>query len=453
MGPVVGGDAGTGSLQHRVAPRLAATLDVGNPHLVLLVDELDAVQPLTDGPAYQAQFPGSVNVEWITVPERGVIDLVVFERGAGLTQACGSGATAAAAAASRWGLVDRTVTVRMPGGVAEVRMPGERRRRRGERDAAGAGPGGALDLRGSRRARCRGRPDPGTRIRSPAWLTREPAATRTASERREEREHRGGFGEFGGESTGGLIERTFREQIVLVGMQLPGRSADELAMDLDELAELVDTAGADAVGRVIQRRDRPDPSTFVGSGKAEEIHQLSERVDADTVVFDDELSPTQQFNLEKLLKRTALDRTAVILDIFAQNATTLEGKAQVELAQLRYRLPRLRRTAARSASRPAASAREGRARPSSRWTGAASSGGSPSSSAASPRWAAPTGPSARPAPGRARAPPPSSATRTPASRRCSTASPAPASSSRTGCSPRSTPPPAASPCPAARRSC
>ena len=124
----------------------------------------------------------------------------------------------------------------------------------------------------------------------------------------------------------------------------PAADADELAMDLDELAELVDTAGADAVGRVIQRRDRPDPSTFVGSGKAEEIHQLSERVDADTVVFDDELSPTQQFNLEKLLKRTALDRTAVILDIFAQNATTLEGKAQVELAQLRYRLPRLRRT-------------------------------------------------------------------------------------------------------------
>ncbi len=80
----------------------------------------------------------------------------------------------------------------------------------------------------------------------------------------------------------------------------------------------------------------------MGRGKAEELHQLSETVDADTVVFDDELTPAQQRNLEKLLGRTAIDRTAVILDIFAQNAATLEGKAQVELAMLRYRLPRLR---------------------------------------------------------------------------------------------------------------
>ena len=112
--------------------------------------------------------------------------------------------------------------------------------------------------------------------------------------------------------------------------------------NLDELARLVDTAGADPIDRVIQKRDAPDPATYVGKGKASEIHATSEASDADTVVFDDELSPAQQFNLEKILKRTALDRTAVILDIFAQNATTLEGKAQVELAQLKYRLPRLR---------------------------------------------------------------------------------------------------------------
>jgi GTP-binding protein HflX len=80
----------------------------------------------------------------------------------------------------------------------------------------------------------------------------------------------------------------------------------------------------------------------VGSGKAEEIREVSEEHDADTVVFDDELSPAQQGNLTAILKRSALDRTAVILDIFAQNASSLEGKAQVELAQLRYRLPRLR---------------------------------------------------------------------------------------------------------------
>jgi GTP-binding protein HflX len=139
-----------------------------------------------------------------------------------------------------------------------------------------------------------------------------------------------------------LIERRFRERIVLVGVAFPWTSLDRVESDLDELAELVDTAGADEAARVVQRRDRPDPATFVGSGKAEELHRLSESVDADTVVFDDELTPAQQRNLEKILGRTAIDRTAVILDIFAQNARSQEGKAQVELALLRYRLPRLR---------------------------------------------------------------------------------------------------------------
>ncbi|MBK9178857.1 MAG: GTPase HflX [Acidimicrobiales bacterium] len=139
-----------------------------------------------------------------------------------------------------------------------------------------------------------------------------------------------------------LIERTFREKIVLVGVTLPPATPDETEDSLDELAALVDTAGADEVGRVVQRRDAPDPATFIGKGKAEELREVSESVDADTVVFDNELTPAQQFNLEKLLGRTAIDRTAVILDIFAQNAHTLEGKAQVELALLRYRLPRLR---------------------------------------------------------------------------------------------------------------
>jgi GTP-binding protein HflX len=139
-----------------------------------------------------------------------------------------------------------------------------------------------------------------------------------------------------------LIERTFRERIVLVGVVFPWLTSETVDADLDELALLVGTAGADVVGRVIQRRDQPDPATFVGRGKAQELHQLSETVDADTVVFDDELSPAQQRNLEKILGRTAIDRTAVILDIFAQNARSQEGKAQVELALLRYRLPRLR---------------------------------------------------------------------------------------------------------------
>ena len=139
-----------------------------------------------------------------------------------------------------------------------------------------------------------------------------------------------------------LIERTFRERIILVGVVHPGSSEDEVSASLDELAQLIDTAGADVQARVVQRRDRPDPATYIGSGKAEELHLLSLEVDADTVVFDDELTPAQQRNLEKILGRTAIDRTAVILDIFAQNARTQEGKDQVELALLRYRLPRLR---------------------------------------------------------------------------------------------------------------
>ncbi len=139
-----------------------------------------------------------------------------------------------------------------------------------------------------------------------------------------------------------LIDRSIREKIVIVGVQLPGRSEESLESSLDELALLVDTAGADVVARTVQRRDAPDPATYVGRGKADELRDISLDVDSDTVVFDDELTPAQQYNLEKILGRTAIDRTAVILDIFAQNAHSQEGKAQVELAQLRYRLPRLR---------------------------------------------------------------------------------------------------------------
>ncbi len=143
-----------------------------------------------------------------------------------------------------------------------------------------------------------------------------------------------------------LIERSIRERIVLVGVTFPGSTEEDTEARLDELAALIDTAGADEVGRLVQPRDRPDHTYFIGKGKAEELRQLCLAVDADTVVFDNELSPAQQYNLEKLLGRTAIDRTAVILDIFAQNARTPEGRAQVELALLRYRLPRLRRGAA-----------------------------------------------------------------------------------------------------------
>lgn len=139
-----------------------------------------------------------------------------------------------------------------------------------------------------------------------------------------------------------LIDKSFREKIVLVGVIKSSDTEESVNESLDELALLVDTAGADVVARVIQRRTAPDPATYVGAGKADEIRDISYQVDSDTVVFDDELTPAQQRNLEKIFGRTAIDRTAVILDVFAQRARTLEGKAQVELALLQYRLPRLR---------------------------------------------------------------------------------------------------------------
>ena len=140
-----------------------------------------------------------------------------------------------------------------------------------------------------------------------------------------------------------LIDRTFREKIVLVGVALPHQTDEQVDASLDELELLVDTAGADVVARLVQRREAPDHTWYIGKGKVDELKGICLAVDADTVVFENELAPAQQYNLEKVLGRTAIDRTAVILDIFAQNAHTLEGKAQVELALLRYRLPRLRR--------------------------------------------------------------------------------------------------------------
>jgi GTP-binding protein HflX len=139
-----------------------------------------------------------------------------------------------------------------------------------------------------------------------------------------------------------LISRTVRERIVLVGVTFPHSTLAATEAGLDELELLVETAGADVMERIFQRRSTPDPATYLGRGKAEELLSVCLAVDADTVVFDDDLSPAQQRNLEKILGRTAIDRTAVILDIFAQNARTPEGRAQVELALLRYRLPRLR---------------------------------------------------------------------------------------------------------------
>ena len=132
------------------------------------------------------------------------------------------------------------------------------------------------------------------------------------------------------------------EKAVLVGVRLPGQTGADHVASLDELEALVDTAGGVTVARITQRREAPDPATYVGTGKVAQIKRLVDRVGADAVVFDEELSPAQQRNLEEKIKQKVLDRTIVILDIFAQHATSREGKAQVELAQMQYLLPRLR---------------------------------------------------------------------------------------------------------------
>jgi GTP-binding protein HflX len=131
------------------------------------------------------------------------------------------------------------------------------------------------------------------------------------------------------------------ERVVLVGVWTEGSAADADA-SLAELAALAETAGSEVLEGLIQRRDKPDPATYIGSGKAAELRQLVVTTGADTVICDGELSPAQLNALEKVVKVKVIDRTALILDIFAQHATSREGKAQVELAQMQYMLPRLR---------------------------------------------------------------------------------------------------------------
>ena len=213
----------------------------------------------------------------------------VHERGAGITEACGTGACAAAWAAARWGLAtpdaDREITVHMDGGAARVRLIDAR-------EVVLIGP-----------------------------------ATYIASI----------------EMPMSLIERPIRERIVLVGVTLPpdARTTPRPASTSWPCSST--PPGPTRRPGWCSAATRPTPPTSSARARPRSCKEVCLAVDADTVVFDNELTPAQQYNLEKLLGRTAIDRTAVILDIFAQNAHTLEGKAQVELALYRYRLPRLRR--------------------------------------------------------------------------------------------------------------
>ncbi|MFZ5631246.1 MAG: GTPase HflX [Bacillota bacterium] len=131
------------------------------------------------------------------------------------------------------------------------------------------------------------------------------------------------------------------EKAVLVGIELPGDDINAVEESMNELARLADTAGAGVVGRLVQKKSRPDVSTFLGRGKALEAARLCEETGADLVICDRELSPAQARNLEEITGVRVIDRSHLILDIFACRAKTREGKLQVELAQLNYLLPRL----------------------------------------------------------------------------------------------------------------
>ena len=398
-------------------------LSLGNPHSVVGVDDVAVVDLLDLG----GKVP-QVNLEIVEPgPDSDAITMRVHERGAGITEACGTGACAAAFAAARVGARRRPRTakssVHMDGGRAIVGF--DRPSRAGHRVAHRTGVRSSAD-----------RPD----------RPRRPSVTDRADARRTTKR----FGDT-------LIDRTIRERIVLVAVAGPRD---------DRRRRRRQPRRARAARRHRRRRrGRPDgaaprlarPHVVHRQGQGRGAASSSASPSTPTPSCSTTSSaPAQQFNLEKLLGRTAIDRTAVILDIFGQNAHTLEGKAQVELALLRYRLPRLRRGrgANLSQQRGGVGARFGggetkleidRRRIMRRITKLEADleqlGRDPR------RCSARAG-------ARAGSPPsPSSATPTPASRRCSTGSPTPVCSSRTACSRRSIRRRGGSRCPAASRCC
>src|SRR5215203_1227893 len=192
------------------------------------------------------------------------------------------------------------------------------------------------------------------------------------------------------------------ERVVLVGVWTSGSQADA-ERSLAELKLLAETAGSQVLDGLIQRRTRPDPATYIGRGKVDELRELVIATGADTVICDGELAAAQLRNLEDRIQIKVIDRTALILDIFAAHAKSAEGKAQVELAQLQYLRQRLRGWGG-NLSRQAG----GRA-------GGGSTAGSPSCDPVCGRWTAPARPSARSGGGTRCRRSPSSATPTPAS--------------------------------------
>ncbi|MFA6955394.1 MAG: GTPase HflX [Thermoanaerobaculia bacterium] len=139
------------------------------------------------------------------------------------------------------------------------------------------------------------------------------------------------------------VRASRHQKVVLVAVVLRGASRASVVEHLDELERLADTAGGECVARVMQDRPSPDPATWIGKGKAEEIKAICAERGADLVIFDDDLTSAQARNLEKIIEKTVIDRSGLILDIFVRHARSREARTQVELAQLNYMLPRLTR--------------------------------------------------------------------------------------------------------------
>ena len=136
-------------------------------------------------------------------------------------------------------------------------------------------------------------------------------------------------------------KNTEKEQVILIGCQLPSSDDESFLYSMEELESLTKTANGEVLVTLTQKRDRIHPATYIGKGKIEELVQLEEELEPDIIIFNGELSPSQNRNLSKMLGARIIDRTQLILDIFAQRAKSKEGKLQVELAQLQYLLPRL----------------------------------------------------------------------------------------------------------------
>ncbi|MEO5257458.1 GTPase HflX, partial [Escherichia coli] len=132
-----------------------------------------------------------------------------------------------------------------------------------------------------------------------------------------------------------------KETVILVGCQLPHMTDEQFEHSMEELASLTKTADGTVLTRITQKRNRADAATYIGKGKVDELKALCEELEADLIIFNDELSPSQLKSLATAIEAKIIDRTQLILDIFAKRAKTREGKLQIELAQLQYALPRL----------------------------------------------------------------------------------------------------------------